>query len=78
MLQNSYDPNCMDYDKRTALMVAVAGGHTRAVNTLLGGGADLALYDSMGENALSEAVRSGHDNLIPLLVQNGAKYVPPL
>ena len=40
MIQYGFDVNTGDYDNRTALMLAVVGSHTAAVNTLLGAGAD--------------------------------------
>ncbi len=40
MVQYGFDVNKGDYDNRTALMLAVVGGHAAAVNTLLGAGAD--------------------------------------
>ncbi len=40
MVQYGFDVNTGDYDNRTALMLAVVGGHASAVNTLLGAGAD--------------------------------------
>ncbi len=40
MIQYGHDVNRGDYDGRTALMLAVVGNHSAAVNTLLGAGAD--------------------------------------
>lgn len=40
MVQYGFDVNRGDYDNRTALMLAVVGNHSAAVNTLLGAGAD--------------------------------------
>ena len=73
MIQYGFDVNKADYDNRTALMLAVVGGHSAAVNTLLGAGADANVQDNMGSNALVEACRRGHEGLIRLLVDNGAK-----
>jgi ankyrin repeat protein len=36
MIQNGFDPNKSDYDKRTALMLATVEGHKDVINTLLG------------------------------------------
>jgi ankyrin repeat protein len=73
MVQYGFDVNRGDYDNRTALMLAVVGGHSAAVNTLLGAGADSNVQDHLGHNALVEACKRGHDALIRLLVDNGAK-----
>ena len=35
------------------------------------------LQDSVGHNALLEAVKRGHDPLIRLLIDNGSKCGPP-
>ena len=43
MIQYGFDVNRGDYDNRTALMLAVVGNHSAAVNTLLGAGADANL-----------------------------------
>ena len=40
MIQYGFDVNKGDYDGRTALILAVVGNHSAAVNTLLGAGAD--------------------------------------
>ena len=77
MIQYGFDVNKADYDNRTALMLAVVGGHSAAVNTLLGAGADANVQDNLGSNALVEACRRGHEGLIRLLVDNGAKCAPP-
>ncbi|MEP7042541.1 MAG: ankyrin repeat domain-containing protein [Dokdonella sp.] len=45
--------------ERTALMVAALAGHSRIVETLLGGGASVDLADHRGTTALMEAARSG-------------------
>ncbi len=73
MIQYGFDVNKGDYDNRTALMLAVVGGHAAAVNTLLGAGADACIQDNLGHNALLEAVKRGHDSLIRLLIDNDAK-----
>ena len=73
MIQYGFDVNNADYDNRTALMLAVVGGHSAAVNTLLGAGADTNVQDNLGSNALVEACRRGNEGLIRLLVDNGAK-----
>ncbi len=73
MIQYGFDVNKADYDNRTALMLAIVGGHSAAVNTLLGAGADANIQDNVGSNALVEACRRGNESLIRLLVDNGAK-----
>eukprot|EP00884_Botryococcus_braunii_P021334 jgi/Botrbrau1/7885/Bobra.9_2s0059.2 len=72
MLQNGFDPNKSDYDKRTALMLACVEGHKDVVNTLLGAGADVTSRDNFGGCALLEACKGKHGQLIELLAKNGA------
>ena len=40
-------------------------------------GRAVRVQDSVGHNALLEAVKRGHDPLIRLLVDNGSKCGPP-
>lgn len=40
MIQQGFDVNSCDYDKRTALMLVAAKGHAEVVKTLLAAGAD--------------------------------------
>ena len=72
MLQHGVDVDSQDYDKRSALMLAAAAGHARAVNTLLGANASPGLQDNFGGSALTEAIKARRSDLVGLLAQNGA------
>jgi ankyrin repeat protein len=64
MLQHGGDVNVVDYDQRTGLMLAAAGGHTAAVRKLIESGAHVNHQDKLGSSALLEAVKAGHDAVI--------------
>lgn len=57
----------MDYDNRTALMLAAAEGHKNIVNYLVSHGADKNLKDCTGSTALDEALKKQHKEIIELL-----------
>lgn len=57
--------------KRTPLMMAIENGHFEAVALLARHGANLALQDSKGENAIHYAARSGV-RMIRMLLCNSA------
>ena len=73
MADQGVDPNCADYDMRTALMVASMKGNTNAVKTILDYGADPDLVDVHGTSALYEAAKNGHDDTLDVLLDHGAK-----
>ena len=72
MCEQSFDPNCADYDSRTALMVAAMKGNAEAVEVLLNNGANPNLVDMHGTSALYEAARNGHDAAMQCLLKHGA------
>ena len=72
MCEQSFDPNCADYDSRTALMVAAMKGNAEAVEVLLMNGANPNLVDMHGTSALYEAARNGHDAAMQCLLKHGA------
>ena len=47
MLQQGLQPDCADYDGRTALMLAAGHGHAQAVAMLLAAGANPSACDSL-------------------------------
>lgn len=61
------DPGRGNFDDRTALHVAAAGGHAELVEYLLGLGVDPAPRDRFGNTPLDEARREGHAAVIALL-----------
>ena len=52
--------NCSDYDQRSALHVAAAGGHIETVCYLLSHGADLLKQDRWGRSAIADAIDEYH------------------
>ena len=64
MLQQGWDVNCTDYDKRTGLILAAGNGNTSVVKQLLQAGASVNLADKLGSTPLMEAVKAGHDETI--------------
>jgi ankyrin repeat protein len=73
LLQCGLNPNCGDYDQRTALHVASAAGDLRSVKILLEKGADPNTLDKFGRTPLLEAVRAGHVVAAKMLFDRGAK-----
>eukprot|EP00882_Tetradesmus_deserticola_P002691 GHRQ01002862.1.p1 GENE.GHRQ01002862.1~~GHRQ01002862.1.p1 ORF type:complete len:924 (+),score=556.38 GHRQ01002862.1:315-3086(+) len=73
LLQQGYNPNTADYDKRTALMLAAAHGHKAVVDMLLAVNANVNARDSTGRTALLEAAKAGHADILALLLGRGAK-----
>ena len=63
------DAHDSSVSKRTPLMMAIENGHFEAVAVLVRHGANLALQDSKGENAIHYAARSGV-RMIRLLLSN--------
>ena len=74
LLQQGFHPDSADYDRRTALHLACANGHTETVRVLLAAGADTSYQDNFGAQPLHEACRRGHDPLIDLLLRRGARH----
>ena len=78
LLQQGFHPDSADYDRRTALHLACANGHTETVRVLLAAGADTGVRDNFGAQPLHEACRRGHDPLIDLLLRRGARWMTVL
>ena len=72
MLANGQPPGAADYDARSGLMLAVAGGHFAAATTLLGAGAPPGDVDAFGGSALTEAVKLRRRDRGDLLASAGA------
>lgn len=63
--------NLADYDKRTALHLASCEGCTEIIVLLIEKGADVNSLDRWGRTPLSDARRSGHDEICKILEANG-------
>lgn len=73
MLNNGLDPNCADYDRRNALMVASMNGNTDVVRLLLDYHANPNLVDVHGTSALYEAVKGSHDETMEVLIKEDGR-----
>ena len=66
--QSGLDMNCSDYDHRTALHLACAGGHLDCVQFLIGEcRVDTSLKDRWGFPALKDAMENNHTKIIEVL-----------
>ena len=69
MLLNGHDVNGMDYDRRTALMVAANKSNASIITMLLDAGADADMKDSTGSTALLDACKAGSEAAIDILTR---------
>ena len=69
MLLNGHDVNGMDYDRRTALMVAANKSNASIITMLLDAGADADMKDSTGSTALLDACKAGNEAAIGILTR---------
>ena len=73
MCDQGFDPDSMDYDNRTALMVASMKGQSDVVRKLIEEyKANVNLVDVNGGSALYEAAKHGHDSTMDILIRNHA------
>lgn len=68
LLKRRVTPNVRDWDRRTPLIAAVAGGHLELVKFLISKKADVLLRDRDDVTVLSEAVISGHTEIVKYLL----------
>lgn len=73
MLQQGHDAQACDYDGRTGLMLAAAGGHRAVLRILLAARAHVNAVDNGGRTALDEACGKGHDDVAQQLKKRGAR-----
>lgn len=66
-----------DYDRRTALHLACAEGHSGAVLALIKAGADATYEDRWGVSSFDEAQRNAHEELIVVMKKFQASGISP-
>ncbi|KAL7908743.1 ankyrin repeat-containing domain protein [Trichoderma velutinum] len=76
LLDKGVDPNIMDEEGQSAIILAAVGGHVDIARTLIRYGADLNKKAVMfGDwTALLEAVMKQHISFVEILLENGADY----
>ncbi|MGQ1786654.1 MULTISPECIES: ankyrin repeat domain-containing protein [unclassified Saccharicrinis] len=72
-LENGFDANSTDVNKRTPLMMAAFNGHTEIVLLLINHGADVNLMDNINRTALMYASTGPFAPTVLALLQNGAQ-----
>jgi serine/threonine protein kinase/ankyrin repeat protein len=70
--RDALDINNGDYDKRTALHVAAAGGHLEVVKLLCKMGANVNVEDRWGGKPLDDALHKGNEQVAEVLLKYGA------
>ncbi|WP_163718493.1 ankyrin repeat domain-containing protein [Mangrovibacterium lignilyticum] len=72
-LENGFDPNTVDENTRTALMLAAYNGHTAIVQLLIDREADVNFADEIQRTALMYASSGPFVNTVLALLHAGAK-----
>lgn len=72
-VENGFNVNTLDKDKRTALMLAAYNGHNEIVQLLIAKGADVNLIDNIQRTALMYASTGPFVPTVLSLLQSGAK-----
>ena len=73
LLDKGVDPNSVDADRSTPLILAAMLGSTEVVQVLLEYGACMDASNSDGWTALMYAAQQGHANIVRLLVSMGCQ-----
>ncbi|TLX76624.1 hypothetical protein E9993_06970 [Labilibacter sediminis] len=72
-LDNGFDPNTVDENKRTALMLASYNGHNEIAKILIANGADVNLTDTIHRTALMYASTGPFLPTVMTLLEAGAE-----
>ena len=72
-LEEGFDPNTVDENKRTALMLAAYNGNTKIVKLLINKGANVNFADEIDRTALMYASTGPFVNTVITLLEAGAK-----
>lgn len=72
-IEEGFDVNSADYDRRTALHLAAVKGFDECIALLLAAGADPNVEDAFQGTPLWEACKHRHESTIKLLVKHGAQ-----
>ena len=72
-LENGFDPNSTNIDKRTPLMLAAYNGHTEIVSLLIDKGAEVNKIDTIHRTALMYASTGPFVPTVVKLLEAGAK-----
>jgi len=76
LLQNGAEPNALDIDKQSALMIAAKNGQVKIVNSLLGTGAIKTFKDRWGYSAADWANRGGHYKIVVMIGEKPDNLIP--
>ena len=72
LIDNGIDPNCGDYDARTAFHLASAEGKLKVTDYLLSVGANVNIQDRWDGTPLEDAIKSGQEVCSMLLLEHSA------
>jgi len=73
LLQRGVDPNAIDRQNNSLLILAAREGHPDTVKALLAGGADPSYRNQAGDSALMLATLKGEQKLAEMLLEGGAE-----
>lgn len=78
LLALGFDPNTLDPDKRTGLLIAAREPSPKVAQALISTlGIDLNRLNAAGENALMLAALGGHEDIVRSLIDRGAELNKP-
>lgn len=73
LLQDGVDPNAIDRQNNSLLILAAREGYPDTVEALLAGGADPSYRNQAGDSALMLAALKGEQELVDILLESGAE-----